>query len=159
MNWTIIVLLLFAGLILLLLEVLVVPGTTLVGILGFALVAFGIYESYTVYGALSGHITLGITIILSVVSMYFSLKSKTWKKAMLHDQITGKVNQLDRDIKPGDTGKTISRLAPSGKAEFFGKYMEVHSMGDFIDHQKEIVIAKIEDNKIFVKLKNTEYAG
>jgi membrane-bound ClpP family serine protease len=155
MNWTIIVLLLLAGLILLLLEILVVPGTTVVGILGFALVSFGIYETYTVYGSLAGHLTLGLTILISVVAMYFSLKSRTWKKAMLHDKITGKVNELDVDIKPGDIGKSISRLAPSGKAEFDGKYMEVHSMGDFIDHQQAIVIAKIEDNKIFVKLKNT----
>jgi membrane-bound ClpP family serine protease len=155
MNWTIILLLLVAGLILLLLEILVVPGTTVVGILGFALVAFGIYESYAVYGALAGHLTLAISLVISVVSIYFSLKSRTWKKAMLQDQITGKVNQLDGDVKPGDIGKSISRLAPSGKADFEGKYMEVHSMGDFIDHQKEIVIVKIEDNKIFVKLKNT----
>ena len=74
---------------------------------------------------------------------------------MLTDKITSKVNLIDSKLKPGDTGRTISRLATTGTAEFNGDFMEVHSLGTFIDHEKDIVIVKIEGNKIFVKLKNT----
>jgi membrane-bound ClpP family serine protease len=71
---------------------------------------------------------------------------------MLKDEITGKVNELDPRIQVGDTGKTISRLAPAGKALIKGILLEVQSMEGFVDHEKEVVISKIEDNKVFVNL-------
>jgi membrane-bound ClpP family serine protease len=152
MTWTIIILLILIGLVFLVLEILVIPGATVVGILGFALVLLGVIQSYLVYGSIAGHITLGVTIILTFITIYFTLKSKTWNKAMLKDEITGKVNELDPRIQVGDTGKTISRLAPAGKALIKGILLEVQSMEGFVDHEKEVVISKIEDNKVFVNL-------
>lgn len=154
MTWTIIIILILIGLVFLVLEILVIPGATVVGILGFALVLLGVIQSYLVYGSLAGHLTLGITIVATFITIYYTLKSKTWNKAMLKDEITGKVNELDPRIMVGDTGKTISRLAPSGKALIKGILLEVQSMEGFIDHEKEIIVSKIEDNKVFVNINN-----
>ncbi len=153
MTWSIIILLIVIGLIFLVLEILVIPGATVVGILGFALVLLGVIQSYLVYGSMAGHITLVSTIILTFITIYYTLKSKTWNKAMLKDEIKGKVNELPEDIGVGLEGKTISRLAPSGKAMFGTRIIEVHSMEGFIDHEKAVVITKIEDNKVLVNLK------
>lgn len=153
MTWSIIILLIVIGLIFLVLEILVIPGATVVGILGFALVLLGVIQSYLVYGSMAGHITLVSTIILTFITIYYTLKSKTWNKAMLKDEIKGKVNELPEDIVVGLAGKTISRLAPSGKAMFGNRIIEVHSMEGFIDHEKAVVITKIEDNKVLVNLK------
>jgi len=152
MTWTIIILLILIGLIFLVLEILVIPGATVVGILGFALVLLGVIQSYLVYGSMAGHITLVATIIATFITIYYTLKSKTWNKAMLKDEIKGKVNELDPGIKVGDTGKSISRLAPTGKALIKGILLEVQSMEGFIDHERDIIISKIEDNKVFVNL-------
>jgi membrane-bound ClpP family serine protease len=51
----------------------------------------------------------------------------------------------------GDRGKTISRCAPMGKAQFANDFYEVSAYSDFIDHEKDIEIMKISGNKIFVK--------
>ena len=48
-------------------------------------------------------------------------------------------------------GKTIGRLAPSGKAKVNGEVIEAHSTGSFIDHNTEIKILKILSNKIIVE--------
>ena len=48
---------------------------------------------------------------------------------------------------------TISRLAPSGKAIFNGETVEVASEHGLIDENREVVVVKVEGNKIFVKLK------
>ena len=56
-------------------------------------------------------------------------------------------------MKIGDTGKTISRLNPMGKALINSILVEVQATEDFIDEEKEITIEKIHQNKIFVKLK------
>jgi membrane-bound serine protease (ClpP class) len=72
---------------------------------------------------------------------------------MLETEIDSKVNVFDNKITVGMEGKTISRLAPSGKAIFEGITEEVFSKNDFIDENQEVIIVKIEGSKIIVKLK------
>jgi len=152
MTWTIIAVLIAVGFLFLLLEVLVLPGTNIAGVVGFVLLAIGIWQAYAIYGGMAGTITLLSTLFLSAVTLYFALKSKTWNKAALHKKIDSKVNVVDADkIKSGDKGRTVSRLAPMGKAEFYGEYFEVNALGQFIDPGTEIEIVKIENNKITVK--------
>lgn len=154
MTWTIIAVLIIVGLIFLILEILVVPGTTFVGIIGFILIVIGIWQSFSVYGNIAGSITLGSCILLTLITLYYSLRSNTWKKFMLKTDIKSKVNVIDeKKIKVGDTGKTVSRLAPAGKALINNVFYEVHTNGGFIDEGQEIIILKINFNKIYVKLK------
>ncbi len=154
MSWTIIIVLILIGLLFLILETLVVPGTTVVGIFGFALLAFSIYKSYAVYGATAGHITLGSTAVLTLILLFFAIRSKTWNKLMLKSNISSKVNTIDEEkLKKGDVGETVSRLVTGGKAKINGEFYEVHSTGAFIDQHSKIVVTKIEANKIYVKLK------
>jgi membrane-bound ClpP family serine protease len=152
MPWTLIVALIVIGLLFLILEILVVPGTTVVGIFGFILMGIGIYETYIIYGAATGHLVVAGSLILTIIALVLSLRSKTWKKVMLSAEIDGKTNLIDQEkIKPGDTGKTVSRLVPIGKALINDEYFEVRSSGEYIDQGIEIVVTKIESNKIFVK--------
>jgi len=149
MTWTIIITLVLAGLIFLILEILVFPGTSVVGIIGFVMLIGAIWGAYTYQGALYGHFTLGGSFVLTFVAFYFSLRSKTWKKLALDTEIEGKVNTLDEDIiKVGDVGKTTSRLAPMGNVMFHNDIYEVATNGDFIDQGREVTIIKIEKNKI-----------
>ncbi|MBW6491575.1 MAG: NfeD family protein [Lentimicrobium sp.] len=151
---TLIIILIIAGLLFLLLEVLVIPGTTLIGAAGLALIAFSVWESYHTFGSPTGHFVLIGTIFLTILTIYLSLKSKTWNKLMLKKEIDGRVNEIDTgQVKSGDTGKTVSRLAPSGKAIINDEYFEVHTTGDFIDQETMIEITHLQDNKIFVKRK------
>jgi membrane-bound ClpP family serine protease len=72
---------------------------------------------------------------------------------MLKTEIDSKVNVLDHKIAVGMEGKTVSRLAPAGKAIFENITEEVFSQNDFIDENQQIIITKIEGSKIIVKLK------
>lgn len=152
MTWTIIAVLIAVGFLFLLLEILVLPGTNIAGVVGFVLLAIGIWQAYAVFGGMAGTITLLGTLFLSALTLYYALKSKTWNKAALNKNIDSKVNLVDADkIKSGDRGKTVSRLAPMGKAEFAGEYYEVNALGQFIDPGTEIEVVRIENNKITVK--------
>ncbi len=154
MIWIFILALILIGLFLLVMEILVIPGTGVVGIIGIAMVVFGIYLTYTNYGNLAGNFTLGGTFAFSIIILIIAIRSKTWNMFSLKSTIEGKVNVHNENfIKIGEIGKSISRLAPMGKANFNGKYFEVSSTGDFIDEGKEIVIVKIDHNKIYVKTK------
>ena len=154
MSMTLIVVLIVAGLLFLLLEVLVIPGTTVVGAAGLALIAFSVWEAYHVFGSPIGHFVLVGTIFLTILTIYLSLKSKTWNRIMLNTEVSGRVNEIDTNlVKAGDSGKAISRLSPSGKAIINDEYFEVHTNGQFIDQGVDIIITHMQDNKIFVKQK------
>lgn len=154
MSLTLIIILIVAGLLFLLLEVMVIPGTTVVGVAGFALIAFSVYESYHVFGTPTGHFILLGTIFFTILTIYLSLKSKTWNRIMLKTEVDGRVNEIDENVvKAGDSGITVSRLSPSGKSIINDEYFEVHTNGEFIDQETEVVVTQLFDNKIFVKRK------
>ncbi len=153
MSLTFIILLIIAGLILLVVEVLIIPGSTVVGILGFASMVFAIFQAYNVHGSTTGHIVLAATLVSTVVSLYYMLKARTWNRLMLKDAIESKVNVIkEGTLQVGDRGQTVSRLNPAGKARFGDELYEVHTQGDFLDEGKPVVITKLDGPKIIVAL-------
>lgn len=158
MHWLLIATFIVIGLLFLVLEILVIPGAGFAGIVGFILIAIGIWQSYAVFGAMAGHMVLGGTFLLTVITLALSLRGRTWRKLMLSTEIDGKVNMIDAEkIRVGDAGKTISRLAPMGKALINGEFYEVKTDGDFVDQHADIVVDKIEYNKIYVKRKDQDH--
>lgn len=152
MTLSLIIVLVLIGLLLLILEILVIPGTGVVGIIGFIMIALGIYYSYTVHGALTGHLVLGSSLVLSVAGVVLSIRSKTWKYAMLNTKLDGKAPSADdHQLQKGDIGTAVSRLAPAGTAVFDDIKIEVHTQGDFVDPGTRIEIFKIDQRKVFVK--------
>jgi len=155
MHWLLIATFIVIGLLFLVLEILVIPGVGIAGVIGFILIAVGVWQAYAGHGMVAGHLTLGGTVVLSVLTLVFSIRSKTWKRIALSTSIDSKVNVIDKDkIRPGDIGRTVSRLAPMGKAMINGELYEVSTNGDFIDQQTEIEVVNIEYNKIIVKRKS-----
>jgi len=156
MSWLLIIILICLGVVFLLLEVLVIPGTTVAGILGFAMIFVGLWQAYASKGIMEGHITLGLTLVVTAVTLYFSFKAGTWKRMALKTSIDSRMDQLEGIIiKEGDSGNTVSRLAPSGKALINNEIVEVHTFGEFIDQEVEITVLSVKDNKIFVTLKKS----
>jgi membrane-bound ClpP family serine protease len=154
MHWILIVTFIIIGLIFLALEILVIPGVGIAGIIGFILIAVGVWQTYAGHGMLAGHLVLAGTFTLTILTLVLSLRGKTWRRLALSTSIDSKVNLIDEEnVKPGDSGKTVSRLAPMGKALINGEFYEVSTNGDFIDQQTDIVVLKIDHNKIIVKRK------
>ncbi|MCF8296894.1 MAG: NfeD family protein [Saprospiraceae bacterium] len=157
MTWSIIAVVIIIGLLLLVLEILVIPGTGIVGVLGFGCVIFGIYETYVTFGNTAGHITVASTVFLSAIAIYLSIRANTWKKLSLKSEIKSQVNLIDsKIIKVGDKGIAIARLAPSGKARINDELYEVHTFNLFVDENTEVEVIKIEASKVWVKPINIE---
>ncbi len=154
MSWLVIITLIVVGLIFLLLEILVVPGATVVGIVGAAMMGFAVFSAYNDHGSIAGTYTLGGTLIFTIASLALALKSNTWKRAMLGSELTGKVNTIEEtSVNPGDEGMSITRLNPMGKALIEGEYYEVTSKDNLINENTEIIVTKVDGNKIIVKSK------
>ncbi len=154
MSWLVIVSLIVIGIIFLLLEILVVPGTTLVGLAGAGLMVGGVVTAFSNYGVQAGVLTLAGSLVLSVLAIALALKSNTWRKAMLGTEIDGRVNVVEPDkIVAGDEGMAITRLNPMGKAMIKDDFYEVTSKDNLISENTPIVVVKVEGNKIIVKPK------
>jgi membrane-bound ClpP family serine protease len=147
-----IILLIFLGLLLLLIEFAVIPGVTIAGIGGFILLGLSVYIAFSSYGSGIGFLTLSFVLIASPLMIYYFFRSKTGKKMVLDSLIDGKVETVDSEkIHVGDAGITLGRLAPSGKVKVNGEVVEAQSTGGFVDHNKEIKVVKILTNKIIVE--------
>ncbi len=150
--WSVIIILILVGYLLLLLEILVIPGTGVVGIIGFGLMVAGIWIAYRDQGMVEGHIALTTTLAFNLVGVVLALRSNTWKKAALTAEIKGKAGlNVEAVVGVGDRGMTISRCTPGGTAEFNNRLLEVTTQSEFIDPQRQIEIIKISGNKIIVK--------
>jgi membrane-bound ClpP family serine protease len=147
-----IILLILLGLVLLLIEFAVIPGVTIAGIGGFLLLGGSVYIAFSEYGSGVGFITLTVVLIAAPLMIYYFFKSKSGKKMILQSKIDGKVDTINNEkIAIGDVGKSIGRLAPSGKVKVNGEVIEAHSTGSFIDQNTDIKILKILSNKIIVE--------
>ncbi len=157
MNIITIILLIALGMVLLLIEFAVIPGVTIAGIGGFAMLAGSVYIAFTEYGNVAGFITLAAVLIFAPMMIYYLFKSRTGKKMILESQIDGTVDSFNHEnLKVGDVGKSIGRLAPTGKVKINDETVEAQSTGVFIDHRTDVRIVKILSNKIIVEPINKE---
>lgn len=152
LMWIIIIALLMIGLALIVAELVFIPGTTVVGILGFIFSATGIIISYKHFGSDVGfYILLGMSTV-TLVTLFYSFRSGSWSRFSLKSSIKSKVNEgMGDTLHVGDEGKTISTLRPIGKAEFHNKQFEVKTGGDYVESGTPIRIVLIHSNQILVE--------
>lgn len=151
MSWTLIIITLVLGLVLLTLEIVALPGLV-AGIFGLGLTIFAIWETFLTYGSLPGTIMLIGSFVACVILLAILMKKKTWKKFSMNDTSGSKVNQIDKQaIQVGATGLTIARLAPTGKAIINGEQVEVHAINKFVDPDKQIEVVAVDGYRIDVK--------
>jgi len=149
----IIIILIVLGILLFVIEFLLVPGVTIAGIGGLVLTVFGVYKAFDNYGSNVGVWVLIGTIILSVFVIAMSLRARTWNRLMLKTNIKGTVDAdlSESQVKQGDKGTTLTRLAPMGKILINDLVREAKSIEGYIDEHTDIEIVSIEGTRISVK--------
>jgi membrane-bound ClpP family serine protease len=153
MIWFIIISLIIIGLILLIVEVVFIPGTTIVGILGGAFAVIGVVITYQNIGSTAGFYVLLVTLVATALALYFSFRSGAWNAFSLKSAIQSKVNEgATSHLKVGDEGETISALRPFGKAEFGNLVVEVRSLGTYTEPKSRVKIIQIDSSQIIVDI-------
>ena len=154
-GWIAIIVLTIIGLVLIYAELIFVPGTTILGVLGLGLVGVAVYFAYDNHGAVSGSVLLASSLGLMIGALIYSFRSKSWEKLTLKNKSDGKVNEDYTDgLFVGMSGLSVSDLKPIGKAEFDNKAYEVTSHGHLIESESEVKIIKLTGNKIIVEQVN-----
>lgn len=164
-QWTEILIFL-VGLVLILLEVFVIPGFGITGILGMLLVLASFVLSLLPHvGSISfdeilNAITMvGLSLIFAfalVIPVFiFVPKTKTFQKLIL---ATSETKQEGFRSTPeayekflGADGIALTTLRPSGIGLFDGNRLNVVAEGEFIDPKEKIEIIKVEGYKVIVR--------
>jgi membrane-bound ClpP family serine protease len=151
-EWITVISLILFGLILIIAEVIFVPGTTIVGVFGFLFLIVGIGFTFSYFGSETGWITVGVSATLSGLILYYSFKSNVWSRFSLKSSMQGKVNEGDLELLTvGTEGQTISALRPIGKASLGDKIFEVKTRGEYLDSGSKVRVVNIIMNQIIVE--------
>lgn len=150
-SLTVALLLLF-GLLFLVAEVIFIPGTTIVGLIGFGLLAAGVWFGYRDLGTGTGHVLLVSSIAATALLIYIGLRPKNLARVALNDVNTSHVRDARLpDVLPGTTGRTLSALRPAGTVLFEENRREVTTRGEFVPAGSEVRVLRIEQNRIVVE--------
>ena len=143
--------LVIVGLILILAEILLIPGVGVAGILGLLALGGSCYYSFYEFGNTVGAIVTGANAVLLLVTLIYVLRAKTWKRMSLETNIDAKAVEDDSAyLSLGDKGVAVTRLAPMGTVRFGDRVVEVKAIEGIIDPGAEVEVAMIEDRRIYV---------
>ncbi len=177
-NWVEIALFV-TGILLLLVEIFVLPGFGVAGIIGIILIFAGLFgmliknppdrlpwpqtefdwDLFIRQIWALGLGFLGFLILASIISKYLP-KTTLFKRLLLVPNIGEGATNINWtappeagkvDIKVGQTGETLSRLRPAGKAKFGEAVVDVVSEGAFIDKGTKVTIIEVAGNRVVVR--------
>ncbi len=151
-DWLTILSLILFGIALLVIEIIVVPGTTVVGVAGFALMLIGVILSFRYFGGTVGWTTASVTAVSTAIILYFCFKSDVWSRFASKATIDSRVNEGEMsDLSVGTEGVAISALRPIGKAELKGRVYEVRTLGNYLESGRGIRVIEILSHQITVE--------
>lgn len=146
-----IIALVLVGLVLILAEILLIPGVGVAGILGLLSLGGSCYYSFYEFGNLTGGIVTGVNALLLVITLIYVLRAKTWKRMSLETNIDSKAVDDDSSyIAVGDKGQTVTRLAPVGMVRFGERTVEVKALEGILESGTDVEVVMIEDRRIYV---------
>ncbi len=154
LPWIYSVCLLVLGFALILLEIFVIPGVNIFGILGFGTVCIGVYFAYTTLGA-GAAITIGLLGIGgTVVLVWLMIRNRAWER-IVHVGKTDRASGFDSSTgESGDllgaVGLAATALRPSGRARFDERIVDVVTDGGFIAAGTAVEVLEIHGNRIVV---------
>lgn len=152
MDIIIIASLIIVGIVLMVVEMLLIPGFGISGLGAIAAFGYANYYAFTELGNLAGFITLFASLVTAIFVIIFVLRSKAIDKLELNKKIESTVaTEASKQIKVGDTGVAITRLALIGNALINDHIIEVKSCDGFLDENTPIIVERIIENIIMVK--------
>jgi membrane-bound serine protease (ClpP class) len=156
------------GLILLIIEIFVIPGFGIVGLLGitsiFASLILSMFKfppkefPFDFWRLAKPMQSMGVATVFIIsigyfISKYF-FKTSLWSRVQLSEEFTSKKGFVSADTRSdliGKIGIAISPIRPAGTILIDNRRVDVISQGDFIDADTQVKITDIKGAKVTVK--------
>jgi membrane-bound serine protease (ClpP class) len=147
-----------AGVVLLLVEILVIPGFGVAGILGILAILAALVMSVVGTGATPEFFMLAaariigallVALVASFVLLRFMPRTPMGRRLILDTGLGGAVES--QALLLGKRGRTTSPLRPAGFADIDGARVDVVSEGDMIDAGTPVEVVRVDGNRVVVR--------
>ncbi|MCL2496088.1 MAG: nodulation protein NfeD [Clostridiales bacterium] len=151
------ILLFIVGLILIVLEIFVIPGFGITGILGILSVLASLVLASPDFT--QAMLTLGGSLTAAIIIILITLRNrktrKVWGKLILaHKLETGEgyvSHDQDLPYYMGKRGKALTMLRPAGTVDIEGRRVDVVTMGEFIEAGSAVEVILVEGMRVVVR--------
>lgn len=163
------------GVLLLLAEILIIPGFGVAGIAGLLLVVGSLFAALVGNIGLqfpdsqelaSAILTMAVTLVLLIVLMFsigrYLPRSQRFNQLVLAPElssISGYVSSDTIEALKGKSGRTLTPLRPSGAAEIDGERVDVIAASEFISAGTDIEVVRVRGSRVEVRKKQVQTAG
>ncbi|MCC6556205.1 MAG: hypothetical protein IT372_24860 [Polyangiaceae bacterium] len=153
MSLTLLVILLMAvGVVLLALEILVIPGFGVVGLLGIAAVLAACVVAWTGLGAAYGLLSLGAGIAAAGLLFWLVPRTRAGKAMVLSEtQAGGRAASAGLAELLGREGRALTPLRPAGSVEIGDRTVDVVTDGVYVEAGAEVRVVKVEGARVVVE--------
>jgi len=150
MTIFIIALLLILGFIFLVVELFFVPGFSVPGLAGLAMIGYGIFKARSAYGTSGVLVTVAVSAVAAIILVRVALRSHAVRKIGLdYDEKEAKAVD-DYSFLVGREGTALTTLRPSGTALIDGGRYNVVTDGEYMEKESPLVVSAVEGTRIIV---------
>ena len=151
MTLIIILIVFVLSLALCLVETFLIPGFGICGIISALCAIIGVSMAFSAYGMAVGFAAAAAVLIVGGLLLYWVMHSKRIKRLSLHATIDSSVaNDVLSQVKLGDSGVALTRLALVGNARLGEVETEVRSASGFIEEGTLVRVVRINRGEIYV---------
>ena len=146
--------LLILGFILILLEIFVIPGFNIFGILGFFTVSSGVYVAYRVGPAQAG-VVGALGLLGTAILVWIMVRNRAWSRLVLESATTREegydVSRSGLGDLVGVRGLAVTALHPAGRMEVGEELLDVVTEGDFVEKGALVEVVVVDGNRVVVQ--------
>ncbi|MDX1741290.1 MAG: NfeD family protein [Rhodothermales bacterium] len=149
--------LILVGLVLILVEVYMIPGFNVIGILGIIMIIVAVGYAFAESGWTGGFMALAGSGAAVGGLFWFLYSSGAWDRFVLTAELASGASdgQEDREQRTrylGRFGTALTPLRPSGVIEIDGTRLEVSTEGEFIAAGSKVRVVAMDRRRYFVRL-------
>lgn len=149
--------LILVGLALVVVEITLVPGTNIVGVLGLIGAATGVVIAFVDGGVVGGFSALAGTLVAGGALGYLLWDSGAWGRFVLTDSIrrdaeADQETEVSRASLIGRTGVAATPLRPEGVVDLDGERVEARTEGAFVAAGSAVRVVAIDRHRAVVRV-------
>ena len=151
------IVLILVGLLLIVVEVYLVPGFNVLGVLGAVMIVFAVAMAFSEAGMAGGLGAFALAAVLTGGTFTWMWRSGAWDRFVLETNLRRDDGDVARESEQrsrylGKTGVAMTPLRPTGVAEIDGERIEVVTEGDFIAAGSRVKVVAMDRRRYFVRL-------
>ena len=153
--WLDVLALMLIGFIFIIIEVLIIPGFGVAGVVGIIGMGVACYLAFTALSPLAGGVVTVSSLALIIAMFKLLPRTRMWQHMRLsltQNKADGyQVARPELQALTGKTGTAVTMLRPSGTALIDDLRYDVITDGEFIEKDQRIIVKHVDGNRIIVE--------